>query len=419
MRDGTRARARGIVALAVAGLLLAGGAGAWTQSSRSAADRAAALRRHWQGEVRDGVPAAAIEPLQLRLDAAERARVAGVPMLVADPLAAQGLLGDLERETALVYRRSLDASLQRAAAARDRLLHALGDPAAAAQIPGDRELASGRTPAALDALAEGWDLEAAMVPTDRAVTDRLAALAAVAQRARAAGVSDAPAADLDAQVRAYEQLDARRRRPAAGPLLEALDRARLQVGARIDDARGLGAAPNAAAQATGCPTDVLALLNRRTAPLSPGCAPGFRAQPALDRMLAAMRAGGLHPTVVSTYRSYQTQAALYRSRVQAFGAVRAGEFTAPPGYSEHQLGLAVDLASAAGGGQLSSAFDATPEGAWLRANAARYGFILRYPAGKEAITGYGFEAWHFRYVGTAATAIPAGTTLEEYLQRTG
>jgi hypothetical protein len=419
MRDRARAHARGIVAVAVAGLLLSGGAGVWTHASRSVTDRAAALRRQWQGEERDGVPAAAIEPLRQRLDAAERATVAGVPSLVADPLAAQGLLGDLERETTRVYRRSLDASLKRAVTARDRLLRAIGDPAAAPQLPTDRELSGGRTPAALDALTARWDLEADMVPTDRAVAGRLTALAAVAQQARAAGVSDAPAADLDAQVRAYEQLDAGQRKQAAGPLLEALDRARLQVKARTDGARGLSAASNAVAQTTGCPTDVLALLNRWTAALSPGCAPGFRAQPSLDRMLADMRASGLHPAVVSTYRSYQTQAALYRSRVQAFGPARAGEFTAPPGYSEHQLGLAVDLSSAAAGGQLTGAFDTTPEGVWLRANAARYGFVLRYPAGKEAITGYAFEAWHFRYVGTAATAMPAGTTLEEYLHRTG
>jgi D-alanyl-D-alanine dipeptidase len=247
------------------------------------------------------------------------------------------------------------------------------------------------------------------------VSDRLAALTAVAQQASALAVSDAPAADLVAQVHAYEQMDAARRQQVAGPLLDALERGRLQVKARVDDARGLDAPANAAARMMGCPTDVLALLNRRTEPLSPSCAPGFRASVALDRMMADMRSIGLHPLVVSAYRSYQTQAALYQARVRAQGAAVAGEFTAPPGYSEHQLGLAVDLSSSAAGGRLSGAFDGTPEGRWLHANAARYGFILRYPAGKEAVTGYAFEPWHFRYVGASAQSIPAGTTLEEYL----
>jgi D-alanyl-D-alanine carboxypeptidase len=89
---------------------------------------------------------------------------------------------------------------------------------------------------------------------------------------------------------------------------------------------------------------------------------------------------------------------------------------ARPGYSEHQTGLAVDFA-ARGVSTLQVSFAKTKAGIWLAANAYRYGFVLRYPSGKTAITGYSFEPWHFRYVGVeVATAMHDQNiqTLEEF-----
>lgn len=122
---------------------------------------------------------------------------------------------------------------------------------------------------------------------------------------------------------------------------------------------------------------------------------------------------GLHLVNASAYRSYATQRSLYARYYARDGAV-ADRYSARAGYSEHQTGLALDVI--APGGTLNG-FQSTAQFAWMRDNAHRFGFILRYGEGQEEITGYKFEPWHYRYVGLeAAEAIHAADlTLEEYI----
>lgn len=113
----------------------------------------------------------------------------------------------------------------------------------------------------------------------------------------------------------------------------------------------------------------------------------------------------------SAYRSYSVQENLYNSYVAKDGVSAADTYSARPGYSEHQTGLALDV------NQVSDSFVYTVEYQWMINNAYKYGFILRYPEGKSSITGYKFEPWHYRYVGVdVATYIQnAGITFDEYM----
>lgn len=129
------------------------------------------------------------------------------------------------------------------------------------------------------------------------------------------------------------------------------------------------------------------------------------------KMKNAAAADGISIFIVSGFRSYATQDSLYSRYCASDGKAEADTYSARPGHSEHQTGLAMDLNS------LSSSFADTPEGKWLAANAWKYGFILRYPSDKVGITGYIYEPWHFRYVGTehAQAIYESGLCLEEYL----
>ena len=142
---------------------------------------------------------------------------------------------------------------------------------------------------------------------------------------------------------------------------------------------------------------------------NPGEDPEARA--AFNRMKEAASAEGLSLTLSSSFRSYNRQASLYSSYVSRDGQAAADMYSARPGHSEHQSGLAFDLAPA------SDAFAGTPEALWAAENCYKYGFIIRYPKGKEAITGYQYEPWHLRYLGVeAASKVAAsGLCLEEYL----
>ena len=120
--------------------------------------------------------------------------------------------------------------------------------------------------------------------------------------------------------------------------------------------------------------------------------------------------------VQSGFRSYSSQKTIHAAKVRALGKVKGENLAARPGYSEHQTGLSVDFA-AAGVSTLQVSFAKTKAGIWLAANAYKYGFVLRYPKGKTAITGYQFEPWHFRFVGVAvATSMHDQqiSTLEEF-----
>jgi D-alanyl-D-alanine carboxypeptidase len=123
----------------------------------------------------------------------------------------------------------------------------------------------------------------------------------------------------------------------------------------------------------------------------------------------------------SGYRSYRTQTDLYNSYVSNHGQSEADTFSAKPGQSEHQSGLAIDITCEAMNFQLDDTFFDTEEGKWVAENAHRFGFIIRYPKGKESITGYQYEPWHLRYVGkTLAEEIyESQLTMEEYFEQFG
>ena len=120
---------------------------------------------------------------------------------------------------------------------------------------------------------------------------------------------------------------------------------------------------------------------------------------------------GLNLPIVSSYRSYKTQEKLHASYVKKDGEEKASTYSALPGHSEHQTGLAFDL------GSTNSSFQYTDEAKWLSLNAHLYGFIIRYPKDKTDITGYIYEPWHVRYLGkeTAKKVWQSTLSLEEYL----
>lgn len=118
----------------------------------------------------------------------------------------------------------------------------------------------------------------------------------------------------------------------------------------------------------------------------------------------------------SGFRAADEQARLHSSYLERYGSVVAESISARPGFSEHQTGLAVDIANPDGSCSLLPCFEGTPAGAWAAANAHQYGFIIRYPNEAEAITGYSYEPWHLRYIGVdlARRILDAGITLEEF-----
>ncbi|MDE6731086.1 MAG: D-alanyl-D-alanine carboxypeptidase family protein [Oscillospiraceae bacterium] len=132
---------------------------------------------------------------------------------------------------------------------------------------------------------------------------------------------------------------------------------------------------------------------------------------AFARLQEDAQALGLNIYMGSGYRNYEHQVRDFDSMCRAYGEEYASMVSARAGYSEHQTGYTIDCNT------INNDFAETPEGQWLAANCHLYGFIVRYPLGKEAVTGYDYESWHIRYVGVeAATEIyEQGLTLEEYL----
>ena len=120
---------------------------------------------------------------------------------------------------------------------------------------------------------------------------------------------------------------------------------------------------------------------------------------------------GLNIYFSSGYRSYSQQDTIYNNYVSWHGQAKADTFSARAGHSEHQTGLAIDVNT------IDDSFAGTPEAVWLENHAHEYGFIIRYPKGKESITGYKYEPWHIRYLGVekATDVYNSGLTLEEYL----
>lgn len=137
---------------------------------------------------------------------------------------------------------------------------------------------------------------------------------------------------------------------------------------------------------------------------------------ALEQLFIASDNAQLNLVAASGYRSYDRQKQIYESNVAVNGQEHADKFSAKPGTSEHQTGLAMDVTSAEVAFALEQTFKQTAEGTWLAENAHKFGFIIRYPEGKSDITGYSYEPWHIRYVGkpVAKEIYEKNITLEEY-----
>ena len=155
------------------------------------------------------------------------------------------------------------------------------------------------------------------------------------------------------------------------------------------------------------------LIANKTYALPANYNPGVDAQAnnALNEMINAAKTEGVVLRMISGFRSYSTQNTLYNNYVARDGKAEADRYSARPGHSEHQTGLAFDLNS------LEQSFENTKEGKWLAENCWKYGFIIRYPKGKESVTGYMYEPWHVRYLGkeVAKKVYESGKCLEEYL----
>ena len=118
----------------------------------------------------------------------------------------------------------------------------------------------------------------------------------------------------------------------------------------------------------------------------------------LESLVASAAAAGEELTVASGYRSYEDQRTSYARLVSVFGR-GADRTSAPPGHSQHQLGTAVDFTNAAVGYEVMRRFGRTTAAGWLEEHAHEHGFVLSYPPGRHARTGYHWEPWHYRYVG--------------------
>lgn len=144
------------------------------------------------------------------------------------------------------------------------------------------------------------------------------------------------------------------------------------------------------------------------------------AQSMKDLFEAASQAGySLY--FISGYRSYETQVSLYHTYVAQFGSAYTNRIDSHPGASEHQLGLAADFGTTDHACELNSCFSDTGASQWLQENAWKYGWILRYPEGKESVTGIMYSPWNYRYVGKAEAEkiYDSGLTMEEYYHVNG
>lgn len=137
---------------------------------------------------------------------------------------------------------------------------------------------------------------------------------------------------------------------------------------------------------------------------------------ALGKLAAAAVTNSVKLVLVSGFRSYATQQSVYSGYVNSQGQAYADSTSARAGHSEHQTGLAADLGTSSGQCQLEECFANTAEGKWLKSNAYKYGFIIRYEKDKQDLTGYDYEPWHLRFVGEklAAELKKAGQTLEQF-----
>jgi D-alanyl-D-alanine carboxypeptidase len=174
-------------------------------------------------------------------------------------------------------------------------------------------------------------------------------------------------------------------------------------------AAGSSAAPAERSRSLDDPASLSVVVNKRRPLVPADWAPpaledveGHRLRPeaaaAARGMLAAARADGVPLRIVSGYRSWAEQQETYAGWVARKGAAAADVVSARPGHSEHQTGLAVDVGEG-GGCDLQVCFADTAAAAWVAEHGPEHGFVVRYPWGEEAVTGYWYEPWHLRYLG--------------------
>jgi len=140
---------------------------------------------------------------------------------------------------------------------------------------------------------------------------------------------------------------------------------------------------------------------------------------AVEEMFQAAKIDGIFLYGVSAFRPYNYQLNLFNNEVNEKGEELAVQAVARPGQSEHQTGLTIDITSESVQYQITQKFGETKEGKWVEENAYKFGFIIRYPKGKEKITKYQYEPWHIRYVGKKVAKIikEHDLTLEEYFEK--
>ena len=156
---------------------------------------------------------------------------------------------------------------------------------------------------------------------------------------------------------------------------------------------------------------VLIVNKKYSVPEDYGAELGLVIDDAYDTLLQMREDTGYSLPLVSGYRSYELQTELFSYYCEIDDLDRVEMYSARPGHSEHQTGLAMDI------GELSENYVSTVEGGWLTDNCYKYGFIIRYPKGSEHKTGYDYEPWHIRWLGksTAKLVYDSGLTLEEFL----
>lgn len=137
---------------------------------------------------------------------------------------------------------------------------------------------------------------------------------------------------------------------------------------------------------------------------------------ALETLFGQAKQQGIELFAVSGFRSYEYQQSVFSREVESSGEEQAKQAVALPGQSEHQTGLTMDISSRSVNLDITAKFGDTKEGQWVKENAYKSGFIIRYPKDKTSITKYEYEPWHLRYVGTKAAKImkEKNLTLEEY-----
>ena len=163
----------------------------------------------------------------------------------------------------------------------------------------------------------------------------------------------------------------------------------------VDKKKGLGE--------TYAPADLTPLSGPYYAVGRKGLSLRAEAARALETMGKAALKDGVRLVASSTYRSYAYQRTVYARVIAEIGQKAADRESAQPGHSQHQLGLAVDF------GSIDDSFAKTKASRWLQANAGRFGWSISYPQGYEAVTGYRWESWHYRYVG-----VPLATAIDRY-----